>query len=199
MRLDMAQVGLEAGLSDQLFILREKGEHVYHLLRLALQNTADGRPLILVFPPHQLLDASFADESIVRLAQELVSGEFEHRCILLQGLGKDSLHNIASAISLQNLKLALLAVEDSGEWQCVGRLEPSLRETLGMLARRGKLTAPELARLRGLAVNTASNRLKRLYDQRLVRREHEVSEKGLQYIYHFWNWTSEDSPHDQVP
>jgi predicted transcriptional regulator len=40
----------------------------------------------------------------------------------------------------------------------------------------------------GLAINTASNRLKRLYDRRLVRREYEVSAKGLQYYYYFWQW-----------
>ena len=79
-------------------------------------------------------------------------------------------------------------MENTGAWQCIGHLEPSLNETLEIIAQRGHLTAPELADLKKLIVNSASNRLKRLYDQRLVRREHEVSEKGLQYIYYFWQW-----------
>ncbi len=57
-----------------------------------------------------------------------------------------------------------------------------------MLAKRASLTAPELAAERDIALNSANNRLKRLYDQHLIQREHEVSEKGLIYIYQFWQW-----------
>jgi predicted transcriptional regulator len=50
------------------------------------------------------------------------------------------------------------------------------------------MTAPELARQLNLAVNTASTRLKRLHTLHLLWREYEVSPKGLEYTYHFWNW-----------
>lgn len=61
---------------------------------------------------------------------------------------------------------------------------------MGLLADANtrQMTAPELSNRLGSAVNTASNRLKRLYDGRLIRRVHERTEKGLQYIYHFWRW-----------
>ena len=55
----------------------------------------------------------------------------------------------------------------------------------------GRLTAPELADMLKLAINSASNRLKRLWVQRLVRRDYEISESGLQYIYYCWTWVAD--------
>lgn len=188
---DMAHLGEELDLPEGFFLTREKGEQAYHQIRTRLEAIPDGRPLVLAFPPEQLIDASFADESIVRIMEELVSGTFGERGMLLQGLTEDSIKNVDAVISLHGLKLSFLAVEPDGRWQQIGHLEPSLQETLGMVHAHGKLTAPQLADMVGLAINSASNRLKRLYDQRLVRREYEISERGLQYIYHFWQWMGE--------
>ena len=190
---EMAGLCSELGLRDSLFLTREKGEQAYRFLKPCLRETSQGQPMLLVFPPDQLVDASFADESIIRLGEEIIKGDLGERCILLQGLTDDSVKNIEAVISLRNLKLAFLAVEPAGAWKCIGQLEPSLRKTLEIVADRGRFTAPELAKLTDLAINSASNRLKRLYDQRLVRREHEISEKGLQYIYSFWQWTGAEA------
>jgi DNA-binding transcriptional ArsR family regulator len=181
----------ELGLPESFFLTREKGEKAYQILADQLKVTPNGHPLLVIFPPNQLMDASFADESIIRLGEAIIADDFGDRCILLQGLTSDSITNLEAAISLRKLKLAFLSVEPTGAWNCIGQLEPSLLETLTILAVHTPITAPELADMKGLAINSASNRLKRLYDQRLVRREHEISEKGLQYIYYFWNWSAE--------
>jgi len=188
-RHDMAHIQSALELSEPLFLTREKGEQAYHLLKQRLQETPEGQPLVLAFPSEQLVDSSFADETIVRLGEELMEGEFGERCLLLEGLTEDSIHNIEAAIKLGDLKLAFLMVEPAGPWRVIGHLEPSLRETLDIVARRDHLTAPELSAMLNLAVNTAGNRLKRLHNRRLVRREYEILEKGLQYTYHFWQWT----------
>jgi hypothetical protein len=189
----MATLATELGFAEErLFLTRERGEQAFRLLEARLQETPDGQPLVIVFPCDQLVDSSFADESIIRLGELAIHREFGDRGILLQSLTDDSITNIEAAISLRGLKLALLAVEATGGWRCIGQLEPSLVETLELVASRARLTAPELAELKGLSVNGASNRLKRLYDQRLVRREYDISDRGLQYIYRFWEWM-EDS------
>ena len=187
-RYDLSQLGSALGLPNRFFVTREKGEQAYTLIKQALQTTPDGNPLLLEFPIQQLMDASFADESIVRLGEGLADGQFGQRTLLLMGLTDDTVHNLNAVIHLRRLKLAFLSVEPGGKWSIVGQLEPSLHETLEIMAARRKLTAPELSDLFGLAINTASNRLKRLNDARLIRREHEVSERGLQYLYYFWDW-----------
>src|SRR5690606_29674489 len=109
------------------------------------------------------------------LGQAIVGGQYGRRRILLEGLTQDSIDNINAAIRLQRLKLAFLAIDSEGWWEVVGHLEESLREVLAMLAKRPSLTAPELADEKELALNSANNRLKRLFDQHLIRREYEVS------------------------
>lgn len=188
MRYDVAQLNKALDLPERFLLTREKGEQAYHLLSDVIALAAPDEPLVLSFPADQIMDASFADEAIVRLYEAIMRGEHDERTLLLTGLTEDSLKNLNAVIRLRNLKLAMLAVDDAGGWEVIGQLERSLRETLEMLQEHGQMTAPQLAEMIDSAVNTASNRLKRLYDTRVIRREHEVSEKGLQYIYRFWQW-----------
>lgn len=188
---DMAGLRAELGLPEQLFLTREKGEQAYRLLRNRLEQVPDDQGLLLTFPESQLVDASFADETIIRLGEELLSCQSGNVALILQGLSEDSIKNIEAVISFRRLKLAFLAVGSAGAWQCIGQLDPALKEVLYLLAEHDHLTAPQLAELLKLAINTASTRLKRLYDRHLAWREYESLNKGLQYHYHFWQWTKE--------
>jgi hypothetical protein len=176
-------------LTNRFFVTRERGEQAYQDFMEHLQDIPDNHALILWFPPDQLIDSSFADESVVRLGEELGKGKFGERGLLAAGLTQDSLHNLESALRYQGSKLAIIAIMSDGDWRLVGKLEKSLRDTLELVAKQGKITAPDLARQLNLAVNTASTRLKRLHALHLLWREYEVSPKGLEYTYHFWRWT----------
>lgn len=186
-RYEVAQFAGQVGLTNsRLFLTRPKGEKAYKFLKERLHKVSDGDALVLAFPATQLVDGSFADETVVQLGLEILRGDFGERCLLLEGLTRDSIKNINAVISLRKHKLPLLLVERSGEWQVLGRLEEHLLDTLKLVAKHGHLTATELMSILGLAINTASTRLKRLHNLHLVRREYEVSDKGLQYIYYFW-------------
>jgi len=184
----MARLARQLGIEGGNFLTRDMGEKAYELINEQLQATPEGQPLVLVFPQAQLVDSSFADESAVRLGEEILKGEYGERCVLLEGLTRDSITNFRGVLSLREIKLPLLAVEATGEWQILGNLEENLVETLKLVHRKQGLTASELVSQLGLAVNTASTRLKRLHNLHLVRRESEVSERGLQYLYYFWQW-----------
>ncbi|MCL4872057.1 MAG: hypothetical protein KJ063_24110 [Anaerolineae bacterium] len=187
-QLEMNELAIELGLPARFFVTRDKGEQAFARLTEALQTVPEEGSLILQFPANQVMDVSFADETIIRLGQAIVDDKYGRRRLLLAGLTQDSIDNINAAIRLQRLKLAFLTIAPGGQWDVVGHLEENLQETLTMVAQRPSLTAPELAEELDLALNSANNRLKRLYDQRLIRREYEVSEKGLLYIYYFWQW-----------
>jgi hypothetical protein len=184
----MTRLAQQIGIKGQHYLTRDKGERAYELIKAQLQATPDDQPLVLVFPPTQLVDSSFADESAVRLGEELLKGEYGERGILLEGLTNDSIKNFKAVLSLRGIKLPLLAVAATGEWQVLGSLEDSLVETMNLVYQHERLTASDLVSQLGMAVNTASTRLKRLHNLHLVRREHEISEKGLQYLYYFWQW-----------
>lgn len=189
-RYEMTRLARQLKLTQhRYFLTRDKGDEAFELLKAELQNTPEGHPLVLVFPETQLVDGSFADASAVQLGEEIIKGDYGERCVLLEGLTKDSVKNFNAVVSLRGIKLPLLAVEPAGGWQIIGSLEDSLIETLNLVHQHGHLTASMLVAELGLAVNTASTRLKRLHNLHLVRREYEVSEKGLQYLYYFWKWS----------
>ena len=188
MIVEMDKLATELELPSRFFVTREKGEQAFPRLTAALSEVPEEGSLILQFPAGQVMDVSFADEAVIQLGQAIVDGKYGRRRLLLAGLTQDSIDNINAAIRLQRLKLAFLSIAPEEQWQIVGHLEDSLHETLTMVAQRPSLTAPELAEELDLALNSANNRLKRLYDLHLIRREYEVSEKGLLYIYYFWQW-----------
>jgi hypothetical protein len=63
----MAQLSSELDLPERYFLTREKGEEAYRLLEGHLEQIPERCALILSFPPEQVVDASFADEFVIRL------------------------------------------------------------------------------------------------------------------------------------
>ncbi|MBD2505145.1 hypothetical protein [Anabaena azotica] len=187
--LDIAELFRGLGFSDRFFLTRQKGTQAFERLKDYIQKQSEGNAILLCFPRDQLIDVSFIDETIIRLLEDMNIGHCPNCTLLLQGLTPDTIANLGAAIEFRHLKLAFLVVELTGKWQCIGQIELSLRETLNLLAIHGSLTAPELSEILKLAINSASNRLKRLYDLHLIRRDYEVTNKGLQYTYYFWKWT----------
>lgn len=173
-------------VGDRILVTRQLGEQVFEQITDLIKQDSLSQAIILVFPKEQLIDPSFADETILRLQKQFIGAADGKGTIIVRGLTQDSIHNLNAAIKYQNLKIPLLSMTSEKEWDIVGSLEQSLRETLDLVAKHARLTAPELAQILSLAINTASNRLKRLYDLRLVRREFEITDNGLQYIYYFW-------------
>jgi hypothetical protein len=183
---DMRSLAAGIRIKGRNFLTRDKGEEAYVLLQEQLLQTAEGQALVLVFPSEQLVDSSFADESIVRLGEQILRGMFGERAIVMEGLTEDSIKNFSAVLKLRGIKLPLLTVWPTGEWRVLGSLEENLHATLRIVQKHGQLRASDLASTLGLAVNTASTRLKRLHNLHLVRREFEISNKGLEYVYYFW-------------
>jgi DNA-binding transcriptional ArsR family regulator len=188
-RQEVATLFEGLAFAGKFFLTRIKGEQAYKRLEARFSLVPEGKALLLVFPPEQMMDVSFVDETIIQLGQAMLDGHYPGRSLILQGLTQDSVSNIEAAIDFRALKMGFLLVEPDGTWQCIGHLDLSSRETLQILYERESLTAAELAEILQVAINAASTRLKRLYDLHLIRRHHEIGPKGLQYIYTFWKWT----------
>jgi DNA-binding transcriptional ArsR family regulator len=165
------------------------GEGYYEMIRNRLLSTPDGCPLVISFPDERPLDASFADACLIRLGGELLAGGYGERGLLLHNLTKDSVFNLEAAIALRDVSLAFLLVSPDGRWKALGRLAPNMRETLKLVAERKSLPVSSLKKGRKLEPNAASNRLKRLYDMRLVWREPVLMGRGVAYTYHSWQWS----------
>jgi len=187
-QLSMLALGKNTGLPPGYLLTRTKGERVYELVKTSLLSLPEGESLYLDFAEVYAMDVSFVDEAIIRLAKEIVDDHCGQRRLVLHNLSQDATDNLNAAIALQNLTLALFSIQTDGRWQLVGHLEKSLQQVLTMIMARREITAPQLAAELELALNAANNRLKRLYDQRLIQRRYEVTDKGLLYIYYVWPW-----------
>jgi hypothetical protein len=175
-----------------LFVGRETGKNAYAALKVALLKVKEGYPLVVEFPEYNLMDVTFADASLGRLGEEVVRGELGDRCLVLDGLWPDSLVNLEAMIALRRPKLAFLATDTATWYRVVGSVPDYLKQSLGLVAERGHMTAEQLAKLKKIELNAAGNHLKRLYDLRLLRREGEAkrggTRKGAIHTYFFWQW-----------
>ncbi len=187
-QLSMLALGKNVGLPPGYLLTRTKGERVYELVKTNLLSLPEGESLYLDFAEVYAMDVSFVDEAIILLAKEIVDDQYGQRRLVLHHLSQDTTDNLNAAIALQNLTLALFSMQSDGGWQLVGHLEKSLQQVLTMIMACREITAPQLAAELELALNAANNRLKRLYDQRLIQRRYEVTDKGLLYIYYVWPW-----------
>jgi DNA-binding transcriptional ArsR family regulator len=171
-----------------LFIRLADGKRAYDALKAELLKVPEGSPLVVKFPEPNLMDVSFADASLGRLGQEIVEGGLGDRCLVLDGLGPDSLTNLETMIAARRPGLAFIA----NYYKLVGNVPEYLRKSLDLVVRRGRMTAEGLAKERKLQLNAAGNHLKRLYDLRLIRREGEAkrggARKGAIHTYYSWQW-----------
>lgn len=62
-------------------------------------------------------------------------------------------------------------------------LEPSLERVLELARAQGELTSSEVAASQGISLNTASMRLKRLFQMQLLSRYIRTLPNGQEYVY----------------
>lgn len=187
-RINMYTLAEEINAPEGYLLTRPKGALAYPRLADKLTSMSEGESLFLDFADIPVVDVSFFDESIIRLLKEILDGKFENRRVVLENLTDDAITNINAAINVQKLRLSLISIDKRGDWKLLGHIEKSLMLVFEMIMERGSITAPQLADHLDIALNAANNRLKRLLGQRLIRRDYEVTDNGLLYTYHRWDW-----------
>lgn len=164
---------------------RELGLQAYPVLCNVLSEITTGGVLALDFTAVRVMDSSFAGGSVIRLLRELVDDKHGDKYIILIHTTDSTEYNLNMTIRGHGLKLGLQVIDPSGQHRLLGQIEPNLEDTLALVNKRQTLTARDLADLQpGMAINTASNRLKRLFDLRLIQRVEETTETGRQHVYH---------------
>ncbi|CAG0984784.1 hypothetical protein ANRL3_02369 [Anaerolineae bacterium] len=163
-------------------LTRDLGRKAFGCLERELKQTPEHETLILDGKDIILFDSSFFDEAILNLFVKLIAGEYGNRFLLLCNVTEDSVVNVEGAIKRRDLKNAL-PIKNRAQLRFVGNLEPNLEETARLLVQRKQLTARELADYLKIGINNASNRLRRLHELRLAKREELSSESGLYHQY----------------
>lgn len=169
-------------LRGEDLLLREVGERAFPHLKAALSSVPIGHALWLDSGGVRVMDTSFLDETVVELMHGLVAGEYGDRYLILREPSAATVDNLEGTMARRGEKMAVL-VQRGDEIEVVGHVEPNLLETWSRARHQGALTARELADALGSAINTASMRLRKLYDAHLLSRIEELTPDGHQHVY----------------
>jgi hypothetical protein len=169
------------GSFHSLLVTRSRGKQVKELISIQLQNEKDWQVLLLDFTEVQVLDYSWADECIAKLAAEVNADLYGSRGIIVTSCTDDQAENISAALLQRNLTLLRLQETES---TLLGELKEPFLSTLSFVNQQKKVTARDVADYFQLAINTASNRLSEIYKRHLALRQEEVlTSGGKQFIY----------------
>lgn len=181
----LRELAKTVNLSDVL-IYRPNAAEMFRAAKAGFAKLEAGTAIMVDFDGIALCDASFVDEFIINL-QLMVLG-LENTIMVLTNCCEDVLTNIEAALALKNerdkSKLVLL-LNRGGQYDILGKLEQSLRDTFDVLvSKKTSVTAREIAEIFDLPeINGASNRLRRLYDARLVCRYQDDDTRWQQVYY----------------
>lgn len=169
---------------EQHALTRESGRQFYPRLVTWLKSTPEHQVLRVTVPNGLLMDYSFADETLGRLLEELVSSSWGERYITVEVSSGIQYENLVASLRLRKVPAR---VRFQGNYHLVvpdARGREELQETVDLVDRYRRTTASDLARDHGLGPTAWNNRLVRAYRARLVFREPEIlTSGGRQYIY----------------
>lgn len=169
--LQLRELAKTVNLDDMLFY-RPNAATMFKKAIEELGTVLPGTVIRCIFEGIKLCDVSFVDEFIINM--QLRVQKLDGVMMILTDYCEDVLTNIEAALSLRNQKsnsrITLLCFSN-GQYKILGKLEPSLVETFDAVVRARKITARELMEAFSLPETSgASNRLKKLYDARLICR-----------------------------
>jgi predicted transcriptional regulator len=170
------------GIPGPDLLLRSYGQRVFSTLEDALKRVPPGQALVLDFAGVSVMDTSFADETVLELALGLSQDKYGDRWMVLEEPSPATIDNLEGTIARRKAKVALL-IRKEGQMRLIGHVEPNLMEAWQLVYEKSELTARELADQLGLEINTASMRLRKLYDARLLARREEITPGGRQHSY----------------
>ena len=170
---------LKNGSSD--LVTRPSGQVIRSRIETDIAKEDNGAIIALDFSKIGVIDYSCADEIVAKLISRLLGGEYGDKYLALAGLNENQEENIE--VALERKGLAAIAENRNGEKILLGTLNNYLKETLGQIVIKGRLTAKELSQAMNLEANTSGTRLLNLHKKRLVKRIEEIREGGRVWVY----------------
>jgi hypothetical protein len=183
--------------------MRPLGRNVQEKLDARLRALPSGGVLVVDFDGVQMMDYSFADEALGTILSRMAAKEYPDRHLVIEVRGDELsdalLENVEVALNRREVAALVLpqnAAEKTfqkaanisavaGKWRSLGDLPTHLVDTLRAVMDKGCVTVRDLSEALKLDSATAcNNRIARLYQMHLVRREATVvPEGGRQYCY----------------
>ena len=167
---------------DGNLLQRKLGEKIFLILKKELRKLPKGEVLLLDFRMVKYATSTCLVE-ILRIFDETKNYEEKYLLLRLNLRNEDFVDCLSLAIKERGIVLP--AIDGKGRWMLLGELSKALRETLELVREREEVTSGQVGGHFNIPISAASNRLKQLYQLRLIsRKEETISESGgWQFIY----------------
>lgn len=176
----------QVGLTDGILVLRPKAIEMFNL---ALKQY--GGPLIgdvYICNLNGIIDCSgsFVDEFI--LGWQRLIREMDNTMFILTNITEDVQYTILSALNLRNKMdkgSLVLVARIGGKYQILGeKMERNVLDVFDLMANGTRITARTVAERFSIELNSAGNRLKKLYDSHATMRIEQSTENGGKFEYY---------------
>jgi len=182
----------EIGINGEILTYRPEGKRLQHHLVSKINKYELLEFVNLDFQNVEVCDVSFIDEIVFQLSS-IIKQEKPNVIVYISNLDEyvyDSLRaaqllkeDKLSKNSKEKKRLPLLYYSKNG-FQIIGELEAILEETFDLIkSRDGGITARDIAQAKGIAINSSSNRLKKLFDYGLIQRTIITDNSGVYFQY----------------
>lgn len=183
--LSVASLASRVRLSDGILAFRSKATEMFALSKTEVGDLLPGDVLLCSLKGIVDCSSSFVDEFILNWYR--VIRNIDNALLILIDMNEDVKYTTESAVIQRNRiskeNIVLLAKE-SNQYVILGdRLEKNVLQIFSYVAEGKHITARGIAEVLGLELNSAGNRLKKLYDAHLAMRLEQSAESGGKFEY----------------
>lgn len=160
---------------------RPKGAEIRAHLDKKLQEMHPGDVLIIDLSGVQVFDVSFAAEFFLKTALNL-QAVYKGLFVVLENLEEHCRETLVTKLEKENL---IMLERVSGQLRLLGKVPPQYQETMNVIVRSNKpISSSILGETLGVNQNAMNERLKKLTNFSLIRRDKGVSQAGREeFLY----------------
>lgn len=187
--LNVASLSKRVGMNDGILVLRPLAYKMLELSRNSTGNIAPGDVVTCDLKGIIDCSSSFADEFI--LGWQRIINSVQNTLFILTNMNDDVRYTVEATLNQSN-RLAKdnlsLIVFLNNQYMILGnKIEKNALEVFELMTKRKSITVREVADIFDLELNSASNRLKKLFDAHTVMRIEQSPDSGGKYEYYLPN------------
>lgn len=186
LRISIKELAWQAGIKQKgTLSFRPFGQKIRRSIESEIDSIPSGSVINLDFSGIKFSDSSCADEVVLQV-QLFLREKADNKILYVSNINDSIKEELVAAVALQEKtkgRIPFLYRLSDGSFQYIGEIEDKLDETFQLLKERKSLTTRDVMQLFNIAVNSASNRLKKLWDYGLALREEQIDNTGKQHVY----------------
>ena len=176
---------VRAGLNSDALTERAEGERIGRQIRQSLHGLPTGQILVVDFSAVRVTSYFALQEALAVLYPAALTPTGEEKYLILYADEENT--DLFDAVNLiaRGRRCVIPTLSTAGKWRIAGKLTQSERITLAFLTEAGTLTTVQLQAHFELLPSAASNRLRKLHQMRVIRREEQsrAAHGGREYLY----------------